>query len=84
MKKNSFKEKNSKEVNYFKTNILDTDASDFQRKHFLFPYQNSGLFKLTTFLVHYSLNFLQIPACSVADKQGSDLFLKYGTGTVLD
>lgn len=58
MKKNSFKEKSSKEVNYLRTNILDADGSDSQRKHFLFPYQNSGLFKLITFLVHYVLNFL--------------------------
>lgn len=29
MKKNSFKEKSSNEVNYFKTNIVNADGSDF-------------------------------------------------------
>lgn len=77
-------EKTFNEVNCFTTNILDADGSDFQRKYFLFPYQNSGLFKLVTFQVHYVLNFHKIPACSVGDKQGSDLFLKYGIDTVLD
>lgn len=45
MKKNSFKGGKSRQTNYFRTNILDVDGSDFQNKHSPFAYQKSGLFK---------------------------------------